>query len=745
MESGQTAYCRYCKKNKPIEAFKVKNNRELYKTCLDCMEMESLKIKKLDPSTFEQEKIVEAVYKINNVLVDAVAGSGKTTTALHIAKRCHNKKIAIITYNKKLCDETKRKVKKYKLMNVDVFTYHGSCNTFYLKSNGELVDDLKMKACIDEDMECINKLKLDYDIIIVDEVQDMNITYCKFIKKLIEDNRKNNPDLQKKTCIVVFGDKNQCINQYNKANYRFLTMAPEIFKNDNIWISLKLTETFRVPQEICDFLNNCMLQENRMVSRGKDGNKRYIGHKPRYFITSSFTKIEEGCDYVMREVQYYLNLRDENGKKIYKNEDIFILAPSVKNKAGNQSPVILLANMLAFMSRSNDGETFVYITNDNVCDVDEKVMKNKIVFSTHNSVKGLERKVVIVFNFDNSYFQYFDKENDPNRCPNRLYVGVTRACERLSMIHHFQNDYLPFLKGSSEEEVLENIKEYCELNPTDGRGNQLWKLQIRPESPKPIEHSVTDLIKYLNVEVVFEIQQLISKVAVAREQDFPIELQGMNCQSKDRWEVVADINGTAIPLYYAIKVFNRNCYNTTEFTLDGTNDNENILRIANRLKSEIDNSYYKYYQIDYYNWMSQEELDICVERMNKIKSEGFITEKSNFNEGISVTTTNSNGITFTLNGEMDYFDKENVFEFKCVNRLDDSHFIQLLLYKYINEKNNKHFKNYYLYNILSDELYKVDCTKENLECIIDILIKNKETQMLDDRAFREQLRVEGLI
>ena len=130
------------------------------------------------------------------------------------------------------------------------------------------------------------------------------------------------------------------------------------------------------------------------------------------------------------------------------------------------------------MSRTNDGETFVYITNDNDCDVDEKVMKNKIVFSTHNSVKGLERKVVIVFNFDNSYFQYFDKENNPKYCPNRLYVGVTRACERLSLIHHFQNDYLPFLKGNSEEEILENIKEYCELNPTDGGGNKLWKLQV---------------------------------------------------------------------------------------------------------------------------------------------------------------------------------------------------------------------------------------------------------------------------
>ena len=47
----------------------------------------------------------------NNVLVDAVAGSGKTTTNLYIAKKFHKYNILLLTYNAKLKLETRKKVK----------------------------------------------------------------------------------------------------------------------------------------------------------------------------------------------------------------------------------------------------------------------------------------------------------------------------------------------------------------------------------------------------------------------------------------------------------------------------------------------------------------------------------------------------------------------------------------------------------------------------------------------------------
>lgn len=59
----------------------------------------------------EQSDIVESLEK-NNVIVDAVAGSGKTTTCLYIAKKFTDLNILLLTYNAKLKFETRENNKK---------------------------------------------------------------------------------------------------------------------------------------------------------------------------------------------------------------------------------------------------------------------------------------------------------------------------------------------------------------------------------------------------------------------------------------------------------------------------------------------------------------------------------------------------------------------------------------------------------------------------------------------------------
>ena len=46
----------------------------------------------LSPISKEQSHIVEVIETGKNIQIDAVAGSGKTTTSLHIAKRYPEKK-----------------------------------------------------------------------------------------------------------------------------------------------------------------------------------------------------------------------------------------------------------------------------------------------------------------------------------------------------------------------------------------------------------------------------------------------------------------------------------------------------------------------------------------------------------------------------------------------------------------------------------------------------------------------------
>lgn len=58
----------------------------------------------------EQKAIIENLKNQYNITVEAVAGSGKTTTCLLIAKSFKEKEVLILTYNKRLADETKEKI-----------------------------------------------------------------------------------------------------------------------------------------------------------------------------------------------------------------------------------------------------------------------------------------------------------------------------------------------------------------------------------------------------------------------------------------------------------------------------------------------------------------------------------------------------------------------------------------------------------------------------------------------------------
>jgi superfamily I DNA/RNA helicase len=58
----------------------------------------------------------------------------------------------------------------------------------------------------------------------------------------------------------------------------------------------------------------------------------------------------------------------------------------------------------------------------------------------------MERDVVIVFGFDESY--YYNHKHTLE-CPNELYVAATRAKKLLILIHDESHQYLPFLMRST--------------------------------------------------------------------------------------------------------------------------------------------------------------------------------------------------------------------------------------------------------------------------------------------------------
>lgn len=67
--------------------------------------------------SLEQEAVIHVLTN-NNVIVDSVAGSGKTTCSLYIAKRFSEQKILLLTYNSNLKVETREKILKHKIRNL---------------------------------------------------------------------------------------------------------------------------------------------------------------------------------------------------------------------------------------------------------------------------------------------------------------------------------------------------------------------------------------------------------------------------------------------------------------------------------------------------------------------------------------------------------------------------------------------------------------------------------------------------
>jgi superfamily I DNA/RNA helicase len=324
----------------------------------------------------------------------------------------------------------------------------------------------------------------------------MKILFFSAIQKFIN-------DLQKNVQYLILGDKNQAVYDFKGADNRFLTLAKDIYPNS---VVLPLSQSFRVTKPIANFVNFVLLGEYRIKTVKKGSNVNYL-------ICNTF-KIYK---YLIIKIKEFFNAG-------YKPEDIFVLCPSFKSKKLN--PVKLLENEL---TKSNIP---CYISLDTK--LDDNYIKNKVVFTTFHQSKGRERKIVIIYNFDSSYFDFYNKTAPKYKCPASFYVAITRASEHLSLIHHYENEYLPFLKANLLPQYVEYIS------------NQ--RIQNRSKSEKIPEVSVTDLIKHLPQDVISECLKLIDRKQIKKRKTL-IQINSKT-EQKYGFENVGEITGTAIPSYY---------------------------------------------------------------------------------------------------------------------------------------------------------------------------------------------------
>jgi len=620
----------------------------------------------LKPPSQEQEVVLTNVKNNKNCIIMAVAGSGKTTTTLHIARTNPEKKILLLTYNEKLKTETRNKVEALKLINMEVHNFHAFGVKYY---GPECQRDIGLNNALK------NPKHFNYDIVIVDEAQDLNQTYYDFVMHICTD----------KTQMIVIGDPKQSIFAFNHSSPKFLKEAYRVFNKNNLhWSTLPLSVTFRLTKQTAKFINDVYLQENIMIGVRE-------GSRPKVILTKDDWDIQEIYDTIK-------NLLD-NKNCTY--DDIMLLAPSVKSP---KCPIRKLTNKL-----THDMRVPIYVALSDDSAPVTNIMQGKLACLTYHQSKGLERKIVFVFGVNKSYFTFMDKHGDSQKCPNAIYVGLTRAIDQLYIIASIESkcpDFADFLVMAQYiDDSVKSIKFASYFGSY---------IPEKISAKKPI--SVTRFLNHLPpIEVekclkYFEIKKL-------REKTYQIQITS-SIDSNGLKENVSDLNGMAIPAYYEYKIKNK----STIFDQKYNGSVSQLLEISNKHGCFLSGYEHSLNQIKQYDWLSEHDLTRCIE---KLKEVGI-----NTNSQFEVNYLTQNKIKEDLfMGAIDCICENTLWEFKCTSRIEDHHYLQLAIYAYLfleqtEEQITKEFQ-YKLFNILTGELSEIIIEFDKIKSMIEYIIEYK--------------------
>ena len=512
------------------------------------------------PEPSEEQLAVVNEFSNNNVVVNSCAGSGKTTTVLHMARKYNNRSTLLLTYNARLKIETREKAESLGLNNLEVHTYHSFCVRY-----------LDSKCFTDQGIiKNINKnfRKFDFDSLIMDEFQDSTKLYFDIVLKIIK--VLNNP------WICIIGDRNQSIYQFNGADSRYIEFAHLIIPSERGWKQLNLSTSYRITYPMASFINNVCLSFERMKATkpGVVVNYTYHGYTPNVIFDDIKTALQK-----------------------YKPDDIFILAPSVRSK-NDKNPVRILSNNL---SKSN---IKVYVPVNDTEKLDENVLKSKLVFSSFHQAKGSERDVVFLLGFDSSYYEFYNKNASTDNCPNELYVALTRAKKELHIYHSNSKSHFDWVNTGLLRDFA-NVKGYIK--------------EVIKESSKKRDVAVTELLRHQKSSIIDKIMNIIKYKTVNAPEDV-IDIPNIVEQTADivYHEDVSCINGVAIPAYYELLTKDTmTIANRVGVNLKDINIPADLLKVANKYIASVSGYSYQLNQISDYNWLEMEKLTAATHRLAK--------------------------------------------------------------------------------------------------------------------------------
>jgi hypothetical protein len=705
----------------------------------------------------EQQHILDEVRGGDNVVVDAVAGTGKTTLILSIARELPDKRILQLTYNASLRKDVKDTIAKQELTNINVHTYHSLAKRYYLSTG---YTDTEIRRLLFKNTPPKENIT-DIDLLVLDECQDMTLLYFQLMVKFVK-------DYNKPIQLLILGDYMQGLYEFKGADIRFLTLADIIWSNfvllrTSVFKKCTMKMSFRITNQMRSFVNNVMLGEPRMDAC-RDAEKVVYIRNSRYNI----------CKVVFAEITRLI----EQGIKPC---EIFILGNSVK---GSNSNIRNLENTLV----EKDIPCHVPMLENEK--MDDRVIDGKVVFSTFHSVKGRQRKYVFVVGFDNSYLKYYARGLPRDVCPNTLYVAATRATQGLYLIEtagYSNNRPLDFLKMNHIEmkqcDYITFKGNHQSIFPDDDEQDELFASLIKKHIITP-----TELVRFISEAVIENISPIIDRIFVKEsENTLTLDIPTVIETKKGFYEEVSDLNGIAIPcMYYDYLKELWTVDNTDENSTDAANQNvlldvihrsiENmrsndhifLKQIVNDLPRRIETIkdylyianvsvavqemlYFKLKQIDRdeYTWLTEEMVVACKERLRRVigpdcENQMPQVEETIIHESEDEPHTNIDkflsGIfgdarKFRFTARVDLITETTVWELKCTSEITIEHLVQVIAYAWLwNMRYNEHHetpvKVFKIFNIKTGDILRLDASMEDLNYIMTELLVGKYKELI---------------
>ena len=445
-------------KNQSIDTNSVKM---IYGRCQNSMEF-------LDKT--HRQYVSKMKFQKNEIIaIKSVAGSGKTTTLLELAKQHKSKKILYIAFNKSLIIEIKDKIKAQKIDNLFPQTFDALMRGVFVSKNKFDPDIVDLKPQnIQNYVEWFNnkpyRMKKSYTQIIskfcaqtqFDNIVDFCVKNYGAEKKLINilwekiqkmelitfDSIRKMAQMKHwckdyiDNCFdIIFIDESQDFDNIMLKILLDDTTIPKLFVGDakqaiyewkgciNAFEKLpkettmiEFYSTFRVGEPACsqirDKFDNCwMISKSSNITDLESSSNYEINKDDKYvYLFRNWKSLLQTAQNTAKVWIYNYESQIEYIKKLHAKLSVSKLSEDDMNEFADDLPMFLLKITKEDLERLIDG------INKNICSKDTCMVE---MYTIH-SYKGLESNIVRIFND-------IDIKNEPNL----YYVALTRGMKKI--------------------------------------------------------------------------------------------------------------------------------------------------------------------------------------------------------------------------------------------------------------------------------------------------------------------------